>query len=230
MRKINYFFLPYILFLFSCSMSPGIKPIEAPISERQRYEVDLKTVDKFTPGWPEASQLAAKAMLEKYGDPQEISFSNLTWYHQGPFKKISINREPVPHHFPILHDDVLVHVIDYGVKSDYANDLISYNGSILLDRTRGELSANCHKEEINILSLNLAHDIINKKLTMQEARILHAKHVFNLINGDPSLYTQGLQFPRQINTQDPDESISAKINWGKQAQEEKSKSPVDLGD
>lgn len=225
-------FLPTAFFIlfFGCSTQRGIKPLETQLSERQRYEVDLKTVDKFTPGWPESSQLAAKAMLEKYGDPQEVSYSRLVWYHQGPFKRIIVHRKSYPHQFPILHDDVLEHVIDYDIRPEKVGDLVKYNGSLIIDRTRGELAGYCHKEEINILSLNLAHDLMNDKLTFQEARIQHAKHTFNLINGDASLYTQGLQFPRQINTQDPDESISPKINWGKQAQEESPPGASDLGD
>lgn len=230
MYFLKLWFLFSISLLAACSSNKGIRPIETPVSERQRFEVDLKTVDKFTPGWPDQSQLAAKAVLEKYGDPQEVSHSKLIWYHQGPFKKIILHRESTPHHFPILHDDVLEHVIDYGIKPEKSGDLISYNGSLLIDRTRGELSARCQREEINILSLNLAHDLMNNNISVKDARIQHAKHTFNLINGDPSLYTQGLQFPRQINTQDPDENISPKINWGKQAQEPPQSGPVDLGD
>lgn len=214
----------------ACSTNTGIKAIDPPISESQRYEVDFNTVDKFTPGWEESSQLAAKSMLEKYGDPQEVSYSRLVWYHQGPFKKIIVHRESTPHHFPILHDDVLEHIIDYDLKAEKASELVQFNGSLIVDRTRGELGAYCHKEEINILSLNLAHDLMNNKISIQDARIQHAKHTFNLINGDASLYTQGLQFPRQINTRDPDESISPKINWGKQAQEQSPPGASDLED
>lgn len=36
-----------------------------------------------------------------------------------------------------------------------------YDGSVYPDRTKGEVSAVCDKEEMNILSLNLFHEILD---------------------------------------------------------------------
>ena len=39
-------------------------------------------------------------------------------------------------------------------------DLARFDGSVIVERTRGEIGARCDKEEMNYLALNLAHDIV----------------------------------------------------------------------
>ena len=38
--------------------------------------------------WPEASREAARLVIDKYGEPDEVTETQLTWYHPGPWKRV----------------------------------------------------------------------------------------------------------------------------------------------
>jgi hypothetical protein len=48
--------------------------------------------------------------------------------------------------------------------------LATFDGSVIPDRTRGELTAHCDHETTNILALNLSRDIIRGEKTAEQAR------------------------------------------------------------
>lgn len=80
-----------------------------------------------------------------------------------------------------------------------------YDGSVWYHRTRGELSAQCDKEEMNLLALNLAHDIITGKRTVADARAFYAKTAMAFKLGDKSSpYVQGLMFQPEPDAADRD--------------------------
>ena len=90
-------------------------------------------------GWPEASQLAAQDMMKKYGKPNEVTEHMLVWNNNGPWKRTMLTSEVVVHNWPTLHSDFLTQVIDYRVPPDKFSDIAKFDGSILLDRTKGEV-------------------------------------------------------------------------------------------
>jgi len=57
--------------------------------------------------WPQDSQKAAKAMVEKYGKPDETTDSMWIWNDNGDWKRTIVYSEPVDHNFPMPHKDVL---------------------------------------------------------------------------------------------------------------------------
>ncbi len=79
-----------------------------------------------------------------------------------------------------------------------------YDGSVIAERTKGELSARCDKEEANFLALNLANDIATGKKTVAEARQYYARAVSDLMAGKKDPYVQKLQFSPQRRTADAD--------------------------
>lgn len=184
----------------------------------QKPAVSPEELARFTPSWPEASQTAAKNMIEKYGNPNEWTASTLTWMNVMPYKRIVVYREEATHRFPILHQDVLEHVVNYRIPADKALEISKFDGSITFNRTLGELAVRSDQESMNILGLNLASDIIMGKRDAQNARIEYGKRAVDLLNGNRSAQTENLQFITQTNTGDADES--AKIKWAQQAQEE----------
>lgn len=179
--------------------------------EAQKPAVTLEEVSAVAPNWPESSQVAVRGMLEKYGQPTEQTVSSLIWTNVAPYKRITIYREPVSHKFPILHDDVIEHVVNYRIPLDRAPELLKFDGSISFNRTAGELSVRSDKESMNILSLNLAADILSGKRNAENARVEYGKRTVDLLNGNRTAQTENLQFIAQNNTGDPDQS--AKINW-----------------
>jgi len=74
------------------------------------------------------------------------------------------------------------------------SDITAFDGSVVVNRTRGELSARCHDEEANNLALNLANDIIEGKKTVQEARDYYAHEFLAYRKKEPTPYMDGLKF------------------------------------
>lgn len=144
--------------------------------------------------WPETAQKAAKAMMEKYGEPTESTPTMLVWENTGPFKRTIVYKEEIDHDFPMPHKDVLEQFVDYEVPADKFDELANYDGSVIVERTRGEMSARCDKEGANILALNLADDIIKDKRSVEEARQHYADAIMQVLKGEKPPYFQSLQF------------------------------------
>ena len=88
---------------------------------------------------------------------------------------------------------------------NFYNALASYNGSLIADRTRGELTAFCDSEATNMLSLNLAQDILRGRITAEQAREAHAQALRELQAGKPPETMQTLTIPPpQGDLADPD--------------------------
>src|SRR5690606_6994309 len=101
-----------------------------------------------------------------------VTEDTLVWMNASPFKRIIVHKNAVPHHFPIAHTDVIEHVIDYQMPSgQLVNKVWDFDGSVVLKRTEGEMSAKCMNETSNILALNLTHEILNGKMNVERARI-----------------------------------------------------------
>lgn len=157
--------------------------------------------------WPDKSQDAAKFMIDKYGVPNEQTPTTLVWYATGPWKRTILYKEEIPHSFPKPHTDLLEQFIDYRVPTDKYDDLAAYDGSVIVERTKGEISARCDKEAMNFLALNLANDIVMGRRTVEQARQEYGRQVTAFMNNRAESYTLGLTFtvPRG-GTEDPDRS------------------------
>ena len=157
--------------------------------------------------WPVAAREAAQAITEKYGPPLEMTESMVTWGPAGPWKRTVVYREEVPHDFPMAHTDVLEQFIDYRVPVELFDDLAEYDGSVIAERTKGELSARCDIEGANFLALNLAHEIVTGEISVEDAREKYLEQVRAMKAGEPAPYTEKLLFEPQTNTADPDKPI-----------------------
>jgi hypothetical protein len=145
--------------------------------------------------WPEASQMAAKEMMDKYGKPNETTPHMLVWYNNGPWKKTTIYDVETKHIFPVDHTDVMEQVIDHKVPANKFSSLAEYDGSVSVHRTDGEISAKCDFEGANFLALNLAHDIITGKKTIQAARDFYTKAIKEFVlDKKTSPYMKSFQF------------------------------------
>jgi hypothetical protein len=154
-------------------------------------------ISNLVDGWPAKAREAANAMIAKYGQPHEATPTMLIWHNVGPWKHTILSRDEVPHDFPKPHTDLLEQVIDYRVPVDKFDELAAYDGSVIVERTKGEMSARCDKEEMNFLSLNLANDIVTGRRTVEQARRFYAETAMAFMRGEKPAYTQGLQFQVQ---------------------------------
>jgi len=144
--------------------------------------------------WPVERQVLAAHLVTRYGEPQEIGARSLTWYDNGPWKRTILYKEGDLHRFALPHRDVLWQTINYKVPLDKVLALMTYDGSILIDRTRGELTAHCDSEETNTLILNIAHTLITGENTVEQAMAYHAQVIEGLRIHEPEEYPQKLLF------------------------------------
>ena len=164
-----------------------------------------KQTSPHVAGWPEESREAAQLVIDQYGEPDEITETQLTWHKPGPWKRIVASRAFYEHNFPAPHNDSVESVIDYRVPPEKFADLAEFDGSVIAERTAGEVSARCHDEQANFLALNLMHDIVTGKKSVQQARDYYAKEFADFRRKKPTPYMEKLRFtPAAGDAADPD--------------------------
>lgn len=151
-------------------------------------------VDLATAAWPARPRLAVQQMLAQYGPPREVSTEAVIWHHAGPYKRIMVTKKEVPHDFPKPHMDFLEHTVSYRVPADKVDDLVAFDASMTVNATAGEMSARCDLEGHNVLTLNLARDIIEGKKNVKQARAAFAEHVVEDVAGKHPDYVEKLLF------------------------------------
>lgn len=159
-------------------------------------------------GWPDESREAAELVIEAYGEPQEATDTELIWHQPGQWKRIVATRAFYDHAFPAPHIDCVESFLDYHVPTEKFSDLARFDGSVIAERTAGEISARCHDEQANFLALNLAHEIVTGERSVDEARSYYAEEFLNARRKRPTPYMQELRFsPSSVGTTDPDERM-----------------------
>jgi hypothetical protein len=157
--------------------------------------------------WPEESREAAQLVLEKYGEPDEVTPTSLVWFNAGEWKRVIATKAFYEHNFPAPHNDSVESVIDYAVPPEHGSSLARFDGSVVIERTAGEVSARCHDEEANRLALNLMHDIVTGSKDVEQARDYYAKEFAGYRKKEPTPYMEKLRIPVQSGTADPDERV-----------------------
>ncbi len=160
---------------------------------------------QYTESWPEESREAAQLVIDKYGEPDEITDSQLIWDKPGPWKRIVASKAFYQHNFPAPHQDAVESVIDYQVPVEKFSDLAEFDGSVMVERPTGEVSARCHDEQANFLALNLMHDIVTGAKSVEQARAYYAKEFADYRRKKPTPYMEKLRFsPADQHAADPD--------------------------
>jgi hypothetical protein len=156
--------------------------------------------------WPETPREVAGQMIERYGEPDDVTSDQAIWHRTGPWKRTVVHRDEVPHRFPKPHTDVLEQFIDYRVPLGRFDDIAAFDGSVIPERTKGEISARCDKEEMNLLALNLADEVASGRRTVDDARQTYTEQAMAAMMKRDAPYTTGFLFdlPRG-DTADPDE-------------------------
>src|SRR4051794_14992205 len=104
--------------------------------------------------WPDESREAAGVGVDQYGEAPEATHSMLIWHNVGPWKRMVATRAFYEHQFPAPHVDAVESFIDYRVRVEMFSPLAEFDGSVIVERTAGEVSARCHDEQANLLALN----------------------------------------------------------------------------
>jgi hypothetical protein len=131
-------------------------------------------VEQTLSGWMSQPREVARTMIAKYGLPHTASGNMMVWHNNGPWKMTVLENVMIPHNFPMPHHDMLYQCIDYPVPESLFDDLAHFDGSVIVERTRGTLGARCDNEEANFLAINLAKDIIMNDRSVSGAREFYA--------------------------------------------------------
>ncbi len=184
---------------FASAGAQEVTPAASPVA--------MEMVEEIVANWPEVPTMVAQTMMEKYGPPHEATPSRMIWFDNGPWKRTILYRDAIPHDFPAPHPDLLEQFIDYQVPLDVFDDLALYDGSLIVERTKGEVSARCDAEEPNFLAINLANDIVTGERSVNEARQFYAETMMAFKQeGQSDPYIEGFVFEvPEGNTNDPDE-------------------------
>ena len=173
----------------------------------QRYWVSAAEVERIIEDWPAPQKNIARQMIEKYGPPNEATYSKLFWYNNAPWKRTELSRDAVLHNWPTVHTDFLTQTIDYRVPPDKFDDIAVFDGSIICDRTRGEVSARCDSESANVLGMNMVHEIVTGKRTAEDARRISQESTVAYNLGRSAPYAERILFEiPQGGTEDLDKS------------------------
>jgi predicted outer membrane protein len=144
--------------------------------------------------WPEGPRLAGEQMMAEHGPPDEATPERIVWHDAGPFERIAVTRNALPHNFPRPHMDYLEHTVGYRVPLDKVDDVLAFDGGLVVDRLAGELSARGDLESDDILALNLAADVASGKRTAEQARHMFGDIVTERTLGEKPPYAARLLF------------------------------------
>lgn len=170
--------------------------------------------------WPDESKEAAQLVIDQYGQPDEVSESQLLWHSAGPWKRIVASKAFYDHHFPAPHIDSVESFIDYRVPPEKFSAIAEFDGSVIVERTAGEVSARCHDEQANFLAVNLMHDIVTGAKNVQQAREYYAKEFADARRGKPTPYMKRLHFtPGDRSAADPDTRVLSDAELGQASKE-----------
>lgn len=197
------------LLLVCAAAGPG-HPARAAGPDAKPGQPDPAAVAQAIQDWPKPARDAAQEMLRKYGPPAEVAPTRLLWQDNGRWLRTVVHKSPVEHDFPVKHADVLEQVIEYRVPLNFYAPLAVFNGSVVPYRTRGELASTGAGEADNVLSLNLADDIIQGRKNADQARDAMEAAAREMQAGRVPEEAQNLRVIRQQgDTRDPDTAVVA---------------------
>jgi len=196
----------------ACLLTTVASAHKAPGQEDKMMQGHMNSaqVDKMTKGWPKASRDAITFLTGKYGAPAAVTADMAVWGKAGPWKRTIVFRTEVPHKFPGPHTDVMQQWLDYKAPLSMYDDLAMYDGSVVLERTSGEMSARCDKEEANVLAVNLAHEVATGKRSVESARQKYGEQIMAMKAKQPAPYTERVMFNMDASTEDPDRPLAKK--------------------
>lgn len=170
--------------------------------------VEKELVEKAISNWPKLSQEVTQTMMKFYGLPNAVTASNATWFYNGPWKRTTVYKDGYQHDFPEPHVDMLEQVIDYHVPAEKVGAIGMLEGSLVVDRTKGEVAVHCDNEGANTLSMNMMHEVVTGKRTPEEARQFIVQELPKYLLDRSAPYAEEFQFELPQTEQiDPDETL-----------------------
>ena len=151
--------------------------------------------ERTTAGWQEKGRLAARALIEKYGAPDEVHSAHVVWHGRDPWKKIIVRDLPPPYAGARTTElGVVEESVVYALRPDQARLLEAFGSTLSWDEKTGELTARSDSEPVNFLRVNLADEVVNGRLTVEQARDAYARLMALEESGKTTGYLAGFRF------------------------------------
>jgi|GEM_PF-3461526 len=152
-------------------------------------------LERILERWPQKPKGAAARLLERYGEPDDYSRSHLVWYNtEDGWKRTVLSSEEIPHNFPAHHTDFLEQSINYKVPVHLYSRVAEFDGSIIVERTRGEISSRSAGTAMNFAAINLVYDIVNGRRSVMDAREEMTRIYREFQKGNIDPYAEAFQF------------------------------------
>ncbi len=173
------------------------------------FRVAQADVDAVIESWPAAPKKMAEDMVEQYGLPNEATPTLLIWHDSGPWKRTIVTSDETAHEFPTPHTDFISQTVNYDVPVEKLPELAKFDGSLIIYRTAGQVTASCDNEGANFLAINVMHDIVEGRLNAEEARKEFGEQQAAWLMNREAPYTEGIRFaqPAESETGYRDEPV-----------------------
>ena len=102
----------------------------------------------------------AEKLIATFGQPDELTDHQCTWYNIDGFKRVVVKDEYILHGSPVPHYDFVYSYIDLKVPTDLATKLAESSESIFVDFLKGEVGARCGTLSANATTLNYVMDVV----------------------------------------------------------------------
>jgi hypothetical protein len=122
-----------------------------------------KVVEKWTKEWADGPKKSVEELMKKHGPPTDGSSNMLIWQDKAPWKEIRVKNEEVKHDFPEEHKESCIFVIEQKVPPEKVGEIAKLNGSMMVDTTKGQTELRAENEQMAMLELNAANELIQGK-------------------------------------------------------------------
>ena len=142
--------------------------------------------------WSVLSAQAARLLLDEYGVPDEVHHDRLIWNNNGVWRR-SVVWDARPSYVEGDELGVIEQTIDAPLTPTQAAAVAAFDSRVQFDVRSGELSARSDREALNILRLNLAGDVAERRMTGDQARVAYAQILEFEASGKTSPYLLSLR-------------------------------------
>jgi hypothetical protein len=151
--------------------------------------------DSVISHWSDSSRLTAAKFIEEYGPPDQIRYSQITWFDRSPWKRIAVWDDSAYKNDSVTN---LEETVQFPVPPVKSAALTEFSVKLRVSPDREEISARYPTEEQNFLALNLAYEIIKGFKDTSEARVFFDDTVQLSVAGRSSPYMQRLLFSQSV--------------------------------
>lgn len=178
----------------SLAASIGLLALVACASVRTSAADEPASPEAVVRTWPGPERAAARAMLEKYGNPSQFDRHALVWFNNGNWKRTIVYRRPLHRSARAPGKDFLQQTVGYIVPPEKIPLLKRFDPRLAANPTAGELTFASDSEAVNLLALNLADEIVVGKKSVAQARRFFDRTARLSASGKSSPYLEGLRF------------------------------------